>query len=854
MPVEGISMTTVFSLLAVGIALALSTYIGSYYLRPIFDIDALLTSVAYDIATLYDLAYTLPGEVTMQYFGPSACKWNYNKAGNDVSSFYCIDPSSVVIKTVNVNKQYLIVYDDIYLNYDSHNSEINNWIFNYMNLSSMAKAIGYPRISYLVIELPYYNRRISKQTDFESGKIGYGSLAVAPFAGSYTDNAMTAAATPYPVEIVNHSFVVSKTKVGSYYYTLSNYQYTPIELSTFANYLTGVYNTICNTVNATSGYYIFPVYTPKLVLNATANKIYDGINEIPLIDNSQAATAHDYLKQMKAFLMISKGNKINAYDSAVSYEKIYDAWTFDNGPYSSLNNNDLTVHGATLIDSLFGKAYYFNGNSYLEVLNSGAVSQKFMNNEFSVSAWVNLEKTTNDNSTIISKSSQLVNGYTLYLGKDDNLFRFCIFDLPDKKYCAISDEPAIKNRWYHLTGVFNGTHALLYVDSELNLAVSGTIYPHVADNFMIGKGSNSGYFNGLIDDVKYFDSALSQLDVNMLYSSMSKSNLCSENVMLTLDGSELYNELYGYWNFNFDNGGLEVLSSIGKDNLHKNAAALIDNQNNNFLMLGKNGGSNINSHLSSSIKPSFSEFSISFYIKPTTTGKYQYIVSTNNGSCNDECSEIIGYSIRFNPENKIEFIFANSFYEQDIITSNYQFDPLSWTQVIVTFNQGIARIYINGELDSEKSTSVYYIPEPFFNLTIGALAYDAPNYYPYNGWLDEIKIFSKELSSAEANYVYSNPESLVINEFLETIKINDYFINYCFDINELTRMKQCENIKDVEMSADFIDTINSETNYYAGWNSCIYPYLFYDSVSKKLVLKAINSDYNIIAGGCILNE
>ena len=46
MPVEGISMTTVFSLIAAGLALALSTYIGGYYLRLLLDTGSLLSSVA----------------------------------------------------------------------------------------------------------------------------------------------------------------------------------------------------------------------------------------------------------------------------------------------------------------------------------------------------------------------------------------------------------------------------------------------------------------------------------------------------------------------------------------------------------------------------------------------------------------------------------------------------------------------------------------------------------------------------------------------------------------------------------------------------------------------------------------
>jgi hypothetical protein len=803
-------------------------------LRPIFDIDSLLSSVVYDIAAMHDLAYTLPGEVTMQYFGPSSCKWNYNKGGSDISSFYCIDPSAVIIKSVNVNKEYLLVYDDIYLDYDSKNQEITNWIINSMGRSSMAKAIGYPRISYLAIEMPYYNREVSKQADAESSTIGYGSLAVAPFAGSYTDNAMAAAQTPYSVQIVNHSFIVSKTKAGNYYYTLSNYQDTPLELQTFIDYLAMIYNDICASETITSGYYIFPKQSRQLWIDTAANITYNGMD---------AVSADEYLKANPSFLMLSKGNRVNAYIFGVSSEKLYDAWTFDSSARSLLGKNDLMpINSPQLTEGLFSNAYRFSSNNGLYLNNLTG----FTPSTFSISAWVYPDSSNNQNAFIVSKFSENEGGYKLSF--DSNNMPEFLTKKAGIIYEAVSNEALVQKKWYHLAGIFNGTHNLLYVNSELKSAVpaqlthSQTAYLSIANN-----GLSSGGFRGIIDEVLLFDSALTPSEVSTVYSSMPKNNLCSENIMLTLDNDELYNELNDYWNFDFDNGD-NILSALGKNNLTK--------QNNPLINIAGSKALNLDgsSYLSSNIKPYFDEFSISFYITPQELGSsYQYIVSANNNSCLKECSEIIGYSISINPSHNIQFHFANSYSNQDTLISDYHLQENQLTHIIVSYNQGTAKIYINGALSAEKSSSVNYLPEPFYNLTIGSSAFLAPS-NAYIGLIDELKIFGKELSGTQANYVYSNPDKLVLNDFLDNIKINEYIPNYCFDINELAKMNECQNIKGVIMSPDFIEKINSRTNFYAGWNSCIYPYLLYDSLSKKLTINAIISDYNPIKGGCDINE
>ncbi|MDD2679137.1 MAG: hypothetical protein PHS81_04610, partial [Candidatus Nanoarchaeia archaeon] len=88
------------------------------------------------------------------------------------------------------------------------------------------------------------------------------------------------------------------------------------------------------------------------------------------------------------------------------------------------------------------------------------------------------------------------------------------------------------------------------------------------------------------------------------------------------------------------------------------------------------------------------------------------------------------------------------------------------------------------------------------------------------------------------------------NLFLNNVKLNDYNVMYCFDLNDL-QSNACPNIEQVLFNENFINVINNQMLYYASWNSCIKPFIFYNSTSKKLIINASLSDLNIITGECI---
>jgi len=882
MPIEGISMTTVFSLVAVGLAISLSSYIGGYYLRPIFDVDTLMASVAYDLATIYDLAYTLPGEVMIRYYGPNVCKWNPYGPSDSPESFHCIDARSVIINDVFVEKQYLLVFNDPYADYDStFNKE--NPILKYMDDLSIASAISIRRPAYLYVALNYFNRQVSGQIDTENEQIFYGSLATAPISASYTDiNMMLDTETPKSFQVDDYSFVVKKSKVGNYYYTLASNPRNPQELTALVDKISSVFDSICTSKDSiTQGtYYSFEDDNPL--------HYYENLSDYTVV-NVEFSNKQDF------FLKLYPGIRLSVRSSNIA--KLSDSWSFDNGAFSDLGRTDFSVDNAVQDQGLFSKAYKFDGSACLASSSMPSLSK------LAVSLWINPSSdTVNIYQYLVSNNRDCCDATTKGFGLRINSNKKVEFHLGKTQadtFVLASNTTLSKNMWYHLVADYDGSTAKIYINGRLDAQGSYSA-SDLKGSYGITVGElaySDGYygFKGLIDDVKLFHDSLSESEIIQLYSSVPGIFLCQERLSLSYDTSITVDSnsldlAYSFDNYKikdedyFNEINREMVRFFGiESGVYSNAL--------NFTGFQK---------LFSEYYPNLDKMTVSFWINPKGLGETQYLVSNNNIN---EDSMISGFGVRLNEEKHLEFHVATGVNDQGVLESSSQILPNEWTHVLITFEYGEAKIYLNNKLDASDTFDVFSISSSY-PLTIGGVAnynessqdiferdyglgispqfsllflLDNPLNFPginmglpsfpsnymedlvndpslfegsYKGLMDELRIFNKALSDEEIEYLYNNPGSRVSSLFLEKVKLNDYYTEYCFNLDLLKQRSECANVSQIIVSSDFINIINDRTLYYASWNSCLKPFLFYDPVSKKLIVNASLAEFNIIAGGC----
>ncbi len=197
--------------------------------------------------------------------------------------------------------------------------------------------------------------------------------------------------------------------------------------------------------------------------------------------------------------------------------------------YDSVGDSNGTFNGndPCWADGLIGGAVDFNGvNDYFSV--SSLDSEYSNSSVFTVAGWFKTDQSAGIQ-TLVGQWSQMLEAGQEYFGwqvlveNNKVIARFGCGTTSDiTGTITVTDD-----WWHHFAMVRNGTSTALYVDGQPEDSGTANFYP-LNTKFRIGDGSyvitgsptlKGGPFDGMIDEVMIFDSALSAGDVNDLYES-----------------------------------------------------------------------------------------------------------------------------------------------------------------------------------------------------------------------------------------------------------------------------------------------------------------------------------------------
>jgi 1,4-alpha-glucan branching enzyme len=199
-------------------------------------------------------------------------------------------------------------------------------------------------------------------------------------------------------------------------------------------------------------------------------------------------------------------------------------WTFDEGSgtiaydYSGNSNTGTVVlGGGTWTSGMVNGALSFDGQS-TQVTVSNSLSLNPVNG-ITLAAWVNDASGGWYNTPRVLEKGLSDNQYALFINSSGSLE----FLLTGVSNGAIAVSPPSSGVWHHLAGTYDGASSMsLYIDGQLvtQQVASGAV-PVSTDPLAIGNkpGSASPYdfFNGNIDDVRIYGSALPASQVAQLY-------------------------------------------------------------------------------------------------------------------------------------------------------------------------------------------------------------------------------------------------------------------------------------------------------------------------------------------------
>ena len=244
-----------------------------------------------------------------------------------------------------------------------------------------------------------------------------------------------------------------------------------------------------------------------------------------------------------SLLVVGLGLAVNGYSQSFLTNGLVAYYSFNgNANDASGNGNNGTVYGATLTTDRFGSpasAYDFNGtNSYIDIPQNSVLDSLTTN--FTLSAWIwQLEDNTNGGYRILDKcTAGEPDGWTLDTlgcgGTTGQRLRLQAADVATQ--CNVSGQTDYSlMQWHHVAATVSGTNGNVYLDGNLDGSGNvGNIPVNTLDVYigLAHPGRGSGFwFNGIIDDVRIYNRALSTNEVQQLYAYESQPTVTLKKIV-----------------------------------------------------------------------------------------------------------------------------------------------------------------------------------------------------------------------------------------------------------------------------------------------------------------------------------
>jgi len=443
-------------------------------------------------------------------------------------------------------------------------------------------------------------------------------------------------------------------------------------------------------------------------------------------------------------------------------------WKMDEGEGRTVfdstdNNNDGTLvlagsaTSSAWVSGKYGSALSFDGvDDYVDAGNASALD--FATGDFTIETWI-LYKGVGSHGYVAGKGQYYGEGYWLFAESDNDACLYITGSDGLKSACASG---AVANdKWHHLVGIYSDADNLakIYVDGEYEGKVSvNSPTGHTDNNFRMGNSPGTPYpFKGLIDEVRIYNYARTPDEIRLDYNAGFAAKFGYTNAGCKKDPASCVTAgLVGYWGLDEGSGTTAHDASNYTNNATSSGTAP-------SWTKGKVGGAlsfdGVDDYVEAADSASLDitgAITLEAWVKvnnPTGT-KYNTILGKRNA--NDSTYEI------YVQQNTGKFSFYNGGAEDQV--STYVVPAQTWTHLVATVSDGNTHFYANGA----------------FIQTITGKGLGAPNNAPlrignadiiynewFNGLIDEVRIYNRELSAAEVRYHYNRGEPVAQWKFDE---------------------------------------------------------------------------------------
>jgi hypothetical protein len=432
----------------------------------------------------------------------------------------------------------------------------------------------------------------------------------------------------------------------------------------------------------------------------------------------------------------------------------------------------------------------FNGSSsYLSIANYSDLN--ISGSSLTISMWINADTLAGSTYRLLMKGS--TDNYGLSINSDNKV----VFNI-SSTVTATSTTIITTGSWYHITAIFDDSNLYLYINgSDDSATVSGLIPPTVPNTgtgIYIGATTTpNNYFDGKIRDIRIYNTVLSIETIKLIYN----AGLTTDGEFSIADNKKIENvDRYVYVSkYLIDDNGetTDILGDISRDNLlvHFNGSntgttyldqstlaiptkmislrpnylssdKILNYSSNDGLLssvgLISDGTGTINSNTvlfngstSSNIILSGVEDKILEAWTFSTWYKLTSPTSKNIFLSRKETNKNLDLFID-SADNEIKIKYNTTTVSSDFVidTTDYEWHHLAISKGQEGIASNIVSFYIDGELINQKRIDT--------TLTTSAtsLLIGTDNTTGFNGYMDELRLYSSKLNSVEVKRLYNN--------------------------------------------------------------------------------------------------
>jgi len=307
-------------------------------------------------------------------------------------------------------------------------------------------------------------------------------------------------------------------------------------------------------------------------------------------------------------------------------------------------------------------------------------------------------------------------------------------------YSATSTTSINDNKWHYLTGTYDGETLKVYVDGVFeddNTDPSGNL-PTDTGALRIGadyQATPANFFNGLIDDTRIYNRALSASEIKRLY------NMGATALQIKSPTNSLTNGLVGYWTF--DGKDISGTNAYDRSPVGTNTGTITGATK----TIGKLGQA-----LNFTLIPDSLVIAGSDLLGTGTITICAWANPRSSGE--DGIGTVVGNSRTGLLGNGSVWWLTSNGLSNQASSVNGSFVLNTWQHICgVRLSSGLGTMYINGVVSNTENQNTG-TPQTFgYGPVIGAFRSDGIQ--TFDGLIDDVRIYSRALGASEIKRLYN---------------------------------------------------------------------------------------------------